>query len=121
MSIYDKGLITITIAAALFALIAIPLMLRKVPRNVVYGFRTRATLASDEVWYDVNAHFGRGLFIASIVSIVVIFALTSTAIPPQRFLTVSVVVLVAPVAIATIATTRYLLAIGRERRKSNLE
>jgi SdpI/YfhL protein family len=111
MSIYDKGLITVTIAAAVFALIAIPLMLRRVPRNVVYGFRTPATLASDEVWYDVNAHFGRGLLIASILSIVAIFVLYSTAISPQRFLTLSIVVLVAPAAIATIATTRYLWSI----------
>ncbi len=111
MSIYDKGLITITITAAVFALIAIPLMLRKVPRNVVYGFRTRSTLASDEVWYDVNAHFGRGLLIASILSVVAMFFLYSIPVAPQRFLTLSLVVLVAPVAIATIATTRYLWSI----------
>jgi len=39
-----KALITILICDAVFAIIAIPLMLRKVPRNVVYGFRIKATL-----------------------------------------------------------------------------
>ena len=38
---------------------SIPLLLRRVPRNYVYGFRTAATLRSDAVWYDANALFAR--------------------------------------------------------------
>jgi hypothetical protein len=46
-------------------LISIPLILRKVPRNVVYGFRTRATLGDDLVWYEANAYFGRRLVVSA--------------------------------------------------------
>jgi hypothetical protein len=41
---------------------SIPLLLRWVPRNYVYGFRIAATLRSDAVWYDANALFARHAF-----------------------------------------------------------
>ena len=39
--------------------LSIPLLLRWVPRNYVYGFRIAATLRSDAVWYEANARFAR--------------------------------------------------------------
>jgi hypothetical protein len=41
-------------APLLFILLAIPLILGIVPRNYVYGFRSRRALESDEYWYPVN-------------------------------------------------------------------
>ncbi len=48
--------------------ISIPLILRWIPPNYVYGFRVAATLRNRSVWYDVNALAGRhfallGLFL----------------------------------------------------------
>jgi len=95
--------------ALLFAILAIPLMLRKVPRNIVYGYRTRKTLHDDAVWYEANAHFGRGLFIASVISVIAVFILSQPHfLSPQASLHVSVVVLVAPSAIAGLATAGYI-------------
>lgn len=108
MDVFEKGLITIIGAVFVFALLAIPLMLRKVPRNVIYGFRTRATLSSDEMWYDANAHFGRGMLAASIVSMFGIVALYSLKLDPRVFLNASVAVLMIPLAIATLRTFRYI-------------
>lgn len=56
MNIYDKGLITILGLALLFIVIAVPLLLRKVPRNVIYGFRTRANMGRDEVFGTLPMH-----------------------------------------------------------------
>ena len=39
--------------------LSVPLMLRWVPRNRLYGFRVPATLRDDEVWYAINASTGR--------------------------------------------------------------
>jgi SdpI/YfhL protein family len=50
----------------LLVFIAIPLAPRMVSRDVVYGFRTRATLSDDAIWYEANAHFGRYLLVASL-------------------------------------------------------
>jgi hypothetical protein len=108
MTVFEKGLIMMGGSAALFAVLAIPLMLRMVPRNVVYGYRTRATLTDDALWYAANAHFGRGLLIASIISIVALWILYATQmLSPQTFLGTSVAALVAPPAIAGLATARF--------------
>src|SRR6266513_2997010 len=57
--------LTVMACDALFIVLAIPLMLRKVRPNVLYGYRTRATLTDEALWYDANAHFGRGFLIGS--------------------------------------------------------
>jgi len=46
----------------LLFVLSVPLWLRLVPMNRLYGVRLPSTFASDARWYDVNAHFGRQLF-----------------------------------------------------------
>src|SRR5258705_13124860 len=60
--------LTVMACDALFIVLAIPLMLRKVRPNVLYGYRTRATLTNETLWYEANAHFGRGFLIGSAAS-----------------------------------------------------
>ena len=100
------AIITVIACDALFIALAIPLILRKVPPNVVYGYRTRATLANDAIWYDANAHFGRGLLIACAIS-GVLAAIAYALRPPAPFIPLAVVVFVLPPLIAAIATARY--------------
>lgn len=107
MSVYEKGLLTILACNLLLALIAIPLVLRKVRRNVVYGFRTRFTLSDDAVWYEANAHFGWRLLVASIVSAVAIVILFRADLAPTAFLKASIAVLIAPLSVAVLATARF--------------
>ena len=108
MSIFDKGFVTILGLSLLLILVAVPLALRLVPRNVLYGFRTRTTMASDEIWFSANAHFGRRLIAWSLCGILV--ALGTYLLRPfaaHVFLPVSVVLMVAPSVIATLATLHY--------------
>ncbi len=49
---------TLGIGAFLMAL-AVPLMLRKVPMNRYYGFRTTAAFESEKAWYEINAAGGK--------------------------------------------------------------
>jgi hypothetical protein len=108
MSIFGKGFVTILGCSALLILVAVPLALRKVPRNIVYGFRTRATMANDEIWFAANAHFGRGLIAASVSGAVAAFLMyVFRPFPPDVFLPVSILVLVAPSLVAAVATSRY--------------
>jgi hypothetical protein len=116
MSIFDKGFFTILGCSALLILVAIPLALRKVPRNVAYGFRTRATMADDEIWFKANAHFGRGLIASSLCGAFVAYLIyLLQAFPPVVFLPVSVIVLVAPGFVAVIATARYVRSLRPSR------
>lgn len=65
-------------ALALFIL-SIPLAIGAIPRNRLYGFRTRRTLANDTVWYRVNRFAGIGVMIAS-----AIYGSTAMARPYDR-------------------------------------
>jgi len=109
MGIFEKGLITILAVDAVLVIISIPLILRKVPRNIVYGYRTRATLADDVVWYEANAHFGRGLVIASLVSaLAVLFLFRSGDLAPSSFVKATIVAMALPPLVAALATARYI-------------
>jgi uncharacterized membrane protein len=56
------------IACILTAATSVPLALRLIPPNPVYGFKTRLTRSDPGVWYDANAFVGRLMIAASIVS-----------------------------------------------------
>lgn len=47
----------------LLVVVALPLALRLIPPNAVYGVRSRETLASRGRWYDTNAKAGRLLLL----------------------------------------------------------
>jgi uncharacterized membrane protein len=55
------------IPALILFIVAVPLALGIIPRNRLYGFRTRRTLADDAVWYPVNRFAGFGIMIASAI------------------------------------------------------
>ena len=56
------------IGAGFIAIVSVPLILKLVPRNRFYGFRTPATLSSDEIWFRANRFAGWALLIAAGVS-----------------------------------------------------
>jgi hypothetical protein len=49
--------------------ISIPLVLRKVPPNLFYGFRTKRTLSDTSLWYEANYRGGMNLIIASVLAL----------------------------------------------------
>jgi uncharacterized membrane protein len=50
----------------LIIVLSIPMILGKVPRNSLYGFRTAYTLSSDDVWYRANKISGIALLLAGV-------------------------------------------------------
>jgi len=67
------GWLWLTMYASLGVLLAVcgvPMWLRKVPPNRVYGFRTPRTLSDREVWYEANAIAGRALFYGGLLTMV---------------------------------------------------
>jgi uncharacterized membrane protein len=120
MSVFAKGLITILGCSAVFAALSIPLILRKVPPNPVYGYRTRATLNDEALWYEVNAYFGVRFLVASLVSAFVAVGLFEwRGLSPAAYLDVSIALLLAPVAIAGLLTSRFVRAIQARNQTVN--
>src|SRR5664280_868502 len=115
MSVYEKGLITILGCSALFALVSLPLVFRKIPRNGFYGYRTRATLGSDFVWYEANAYFGRWFLIASAITCIAAVLLYRSGLEPGTYLRATVALLVAPVFVAALLTSRCVRTLVEER------
>jgi uncharacterized membrane protein len=94
-------------AAVVTALIALPLALRKIPRNRLYGVRTRRTLADDRVWYETNACGGRGLIVASGVTIMAVLVLGLTPLPRDLLVPAGLAALVVPSLVAAVLAVRH--------------
>jgi uncharacterized membrane protein len=71
--------------------------MRLVPPNVLYGVRTRATMADETLWYDVNAACGRDLAVAGAIVTVgtwVIDARSAGWVPELRNLAIAALLIV---------------------------
>ena len=109
MSVFDKGLITTLACTAVFSLVSIPLIYRWVPRNPVYGCRTRITLGDNALWYAANAYIGVRFLVASLLSAGVSVVLYGwPGLSPRTYLPASVALLVAPVLVAWWLTARFI-------------
>jgi hypothetical protein len=78
----------IALPALTFAL-GLPLILRLVPPNRFYGFRTATTYSSADAWYQINFATGLALVAASAVAGLLVLFLshgTATLKPEVRYL-----------------------------------
>ena len=60
-------LILFTGSGLFLAAISVPLILRKIGPNPLYGFRVKRTLEDPAVWYPVNAYAAKRLLIVGLV------------------------------------------------------
>lgn len=65
--------------AALFIVLSIPLIQKKVKMNRTYGVRIKKAFESDENWYKINACGGRCLLVWSVV--LTIIGIATFALP----------------------------------------
>jgi hypothetical protein len=80
-------------------------LLRRVPPNSFYGFRTPLTLSSPDVWYPANAFSGLTLLFAGLVSLALVWLLPA---PTFARPWVPVVVFVVPLSLSLVASLLYL-------------
>jgi len=108
MDIHDKSLITILGVSLVLLAFAIPLALGLVPRNTVYGYRTRATMENDAIWFAANAYFGKKLIVGAVFgSAVAIVIYLVFPLPTDLIVPVSVSCLAIPSLIVAMATARF--------------
>ena len=74
--------IILTLIGLLFIGISISLILGKIPHNSSVGFRTRKTLADEDVWHKANRRGGWYLLAASAV---MLLSLTVSLVLRSRF------------------------------------
>lgn len=95
--------LVISLACLLVAVLSVPLILRRVPRNAFYGLRTRKTLSSDAAWYPANVFAGQALALASVAAAGLVWLVPADA--PEWL---PAVVLVAAVLAALVASLWHL-------------
>ena len=60
----------------LLGALSVPLILRRIPPNGLYGFRVKATLENPELWYAVNAYAGWRLLAGGVSCVAAALGLT---------------------------------------------
>ena len=68
--IWIPGLVLIGLGL-IFIGVGIPLVLGRVRRNYIYGYRTRTTMRDERIWYPVNALTGLWLAWAGLLAAVI--------------------------------------------------
>lgn len=92
----------------LFVGISIPLILRRIPPNWMYGFRTRKTLANPDIWYKANEYAGKLLAIAGVMMTLASVGLGMLRMPDYAYSMSMVLVMTVSVGVAVIASLIYL-------------
>ena len=75
-------LLPVLIALLMIGL-SLPMAMRKVPPNQLYGFRTEKTLSDTKLWYDANQKAGMNLIAAAILALIVWAAVELSAGLPK--------------------------------------
>jgi uncharacterized membrane protein len=102
--------IGLLVACGIVAATSIPLIMRIVPPNGMYGFRTSRTMADESLWYRANFFGGWALFAAALVSAMLLAAIHPQALPHPL---ASVALFAGPLVAAMVASLLYLRAIDR--------
>jgi uncharacterized membrane protein len=97
------------IPAALIFLLAIPLILGRIPPNRGYGIRTPKTLTHPGIWYRANRFGGWALLLSSTIYLLVAL-LVPTPAPPNDNLLVWLLhlgVFISPLIVSLVLTLSY--------------
>ena len=101
--------VSLSIACIVLALVSLPMILGKVPPNSTYGFRTRLTLSSPDIWYPANTFSGWALLIAAGICLVTLWLLPETLLVRPL---VPVAAFLVPVSLSLVASLIYLRRFG---------
>lgn len=71
--------IVVTLACVLVGVLCLPLLLQKVPPNLLYGFRTARTLSNPDIWYPANAFSAKAMLLAMVLVVASVWALPASA------------------------------------------
>jgi uncharacterized membrane protein len=96
----------------LFIGLSVPMVLKKVPPNNWYGFRTPKTLSDTKIWYESNRIAGQGMLVVGVLVIVAALALYFLAGGLSDATKVIILIVVTLVSVA-VAVIRSFMALSR--------
>jgi uncharacterized membrane protein len=100
-------------------LIALPLLLRWIGPNRLYGLRVPATFADEWVWYEANAKSARDMCLVGVALVILPFALQAIpAIPQTAHVALAGMVTVTGVVVVAIVGWRRADRLLKQRRRT---
>lgn len=96
--------------------LAVPLMLRRIPPNPLYGLRVPATFADPDVWYAANARSGRELLAYGAAIVLFTLAFAPPRLAPDRFGLWLAVLMLGGAIVLCVSGWRYANRLLREKR-----
>lgn len=103
------AMVSFILVGLLFISLSIPMVLRQVPPNGIYGFRVHRTLEDPVVWYEANAYSGRTMIWAGVATIIT--AIILALIPGIRdisYVALVVGVMLVSVTVSLVLSWRHL-------------
>jgi uncharacterized membrane protein len=67
----------------IYVAIGIPMVMKLIPPNSIYGYRTPRTLNDETVWYTVNANTGLAFIICGVICAVTVLAISRSDLNPS--------------------------------------
>lgn len=98
--------------------VSIPMLLRRVPPNPVYGLRVPATYADEWVWFEANARFGRDLLLQGVALAVLAVALPGFGLPMETALPAWCLIAAATSLVTVVVAWRRANRLLQERRQA---
>lgn len=99
------AIVSFWVPCGIIAVVSIPLILKIVPPNRLYGFRTQQTLSNRSLWFRVNHFVGWALLIAAAVSASIFLVAPEYASGSSAY---GLVIFMVPIVIAVLASIAYL-------------
>ena len=97
------------ISGFILCIISIPMILKKIKPNGLYGFRVQKTLENPDIWYAVNCYSGKWLLVTGLI--IVAGAISLSFVPSLTIDTYALSVLAIfaiAFAISIVMSVRYL-------------
>lgn len=101
--------VVLLLMCALFSVAGVPLILKLVPPNEIFGVRTERALSRADIWYEVNRFAGWALVTAAAVTALLLMIWSGTMLKPAWR---QLLALLLPLACAIGATLWYERKLG---------
>jgi len=106
------SVMSLFVPCGIIAVASVPLVLKLVPPNGVYGFRTKQTLSSPEIWFRANRFAGCALFVSSAITAAILAVRPEYASGREP---AGLAALLVPLLMALAASFAYVRAIGAKQ------
>jgi uncharacterized membrane protein len=98
----------------LLAALSIPLIMRKIKPNPIYGFRTPTTLSNETYWYEVNSYAGKWLLGAGIMIAISAIVLAMLPLSLDTYAILCAVIILGAITIAIVMGVIYMRKLQKQ-------